>query len=100
MIAPQPLSPDPSVPSSLAAVPGERASLLVSILTVVGIVLFVDVEIVAAAAAAVWAIAGLLHLPLAATMVLAVLIGLPAAWACWVVARKAWNAEMHPDPEV
>ena len=65
-----------------------------AIVTAIGVALFIDVEIVAMAAAAVWAVAGILHLPTVLTVVLALAIGLPAAWACWLVLRTAWRAEM------
>ena len=110
-----PFSPSSSSPPSFAAPPAEAAALatippsrvgtptgtalLLSILTFVGIVLFVDVQIVAAAAAAVWATAGLLHLPLVATLVLAAVIGVPVVWACWIVARRAWWAEFQGGEE-
>ena len=99
------LVPASNAPAASHAAPVSRApdatqaSFLVSLLTVVGIVLFVDVEILAVAAAAVWSIAGLMHLPLEAVVVLAALIGAPALWACWIVARKAWRAEMVGIPD-
>lgn len=46
------------------------------------------------AAAAVWATAGLLHLPLGVTAALAVAVGVPTLWACWAIARAAWRSEM------
>ena len=51
-------------------------------------------EILAAIdAAAVWSLAGYLHLPAGVTIALAVVLGLPAIWACWKVTKLALEAE-------
>ena len=68
-----------------------------AILTALGVALFVDVLIVTLEAAAIWSVAGLLHLPATATIVMTLSIFVPAKWLCWYVARLSLEAEARGD---
>ena len=63
---------------------------------IVGPCLFIDTELVAVAIGLVWSVSGYFHLVDAAVSVLALLVGLPVAWLCGLVAILVFNAETDP----
>ena len=68
-------------------------------LAYLGLIAFVDLQILVVAATSVWALVGYFHLPFLISAVLAVLVGVPALWACWKVARIAVDAERRGGEE-
>ena len=67
-----------------------------SLLAAVSMTVFIDTEMIAFAAAFVWSVGGLFHLPAPVVWALALAIGLPTAWACWRVAVLVFRAETDP----
>lgn len=68
-----------------------------SIAGAVAVALFVSVELIAAAGAALWSIAGLMHLSQQAAIILAALLGLPTLWAVAKICQLSWAAETDPE---
>lgn len=60
------------------------------------VTVFIVTEIVLAAAATVWALTGLLHLPLVAVIVLSVVVALPVLWGSVLTGVMAFMAETDP----
>jgi hypothetical protein len=78
--------------------PGSRPRVITftSIAGAVSVTLFIASEIIVAAAAAVWSIAGYFHLSQPLVVLLTACIGAPAIWGCWKVAKLAFDAETDP----
>jgi len=74
-----------------------RTLSIAAILAAAFVTLFIVTEILLAAAATVWALAGLFHLHMAAIVVLAVIIGVPAIWGSVVTGMMAFAAETDPE---
>ena len=86
-------------PPSATSTPLPPLTTAAAIMAALGLILFVDLEIVAAAAAAIWSLTGYFQLPLGVATTLAVVIGLAALWLCWKVAVLAVAAERHRGEE-
>ena len=85
--------PEGFVQTAVARLFGVQGLSTAAIVTAFGIALFIDLEIIAIEAAAIWSVAGYFHLPATATLILAVLLFVPAKWLCWKVAKMALEAE-------
>ena len=73
-----------------------RTLTLAALLAAFFVTLFISTEIVLTAAATVWALAGLFHLPLVAIIVLSVLVAVPTIWGSVLTAIAAFSAETDP----
>jgi hypothetical protein len=73
-----------------------RAIGIAAIFAVITVTLFIDTEILAVTAAALWAMSGLFAIPAIFLAVLGVAVSIPALWACIAVAILVFNAETDP----
>lgn len=78
------------------APPLPRKWTLARVVGCVSVSLFIATEIAVAGGAGIWAISGLLGASAAGTMILAVMIGLPALYAIYKCTRLAMEAETDP----
>ncbi len=67
-----------------------------AILGAISVTVLLAGQIAVAVAAFVWSVSGLLHLPLLAVEVLAVLLAIPTMWITYRIAKMAWQAETDP----
>ncbi|KFB09226.1 hypothetical protein [Nitratireductor basaltis] len=75
----------------------KRVVTLSSIAGAIAVALFVSVEVLAAAGAALWSISGLMHLGQMASTILAIVLGLPTLWAVAKICQLSWAAETDPE---
>lgn len=87
-------SPEKGIPANdnLAA-PKSRVVTVASLLGAASVTALIGGQLVILAGALIWAISGLLDIAPLAFYPLAVLLGVAALWACFVVARLAYDAE-------
>ena len=77
--------------------PKIRVVTITTLLTTLSFSLFFITELIAVAAAIVWAISDILHLPLVVTAAIALMVGWPTVWAAAAVAILVFNAATDPE---